>query len=172
AAVALLFEARSPATFVLAGVAAGLGIGAKVTLLAPVAVVTAGLAIVAARRRRPASFLQWAVPLVVSGAFWYVRNLVVAGNPVPGLVWTGGLLRVVAVAGVVGFLVWAATPASAGGLPGQPGTFWVNLRWLIPALALAVSVLPQAGPLAARRWRPAVFAVIAVAFVVTIAVPS
>src|SRR5205085_3157635 len=37
AAVALLFEARSPATFVLAGVAAGLGIGAKVTLLAPVA---------------------------------------------------------------------------------------------------------------------------------------
>ena len=42
------------------------------------------------RHRRTA--LAWLVPLLVIGAFWYVRNLVHIGNPVPALhVAVGGL---------------------------------------------------------------------------------
>jgi hypothetical protein len=67
----------------VAGVAVGLALGTKLTVLAPVAVVTVGVVVLALRRRRPATAIAWCVALVGAGGYWLVRNWVVAGNPVP-----------------------------------------------------------------------------------------
>lgn len=86
AAVALLMnglDARAP--LVLAGVAAGLAVGVKLTVLAPVAALTVGVVAIAPRGRRLSVAGLWFGPLLLAGGFWYARNLVVVGNPLP---WT------------------------------------------------------------------------------------
>jgi hypothetical protein len=84
AGMALLFESRlRPWPTAVAGVAVGLALGTKLTVLAPVAVVTVGVVVLALRRRRPATAIAWCVALVGAGGYWLVRNWVVAGNPVP-----------------------------------------------------------------------------------------
>jgi hypothetical protein len=86
AAIALLFEGEmSPAPTALAGIAAGLALGIKLTVLAPLVIVTIGVVIVAVRARRVRSALLWIGGLVVFGGYWLVRNWVIFGNPVP---WT------------------------------------------------------------------------------------
>ncbi len=66
-----------------AGLAVGLAAGTKVTVLAMAAALTlAVLALAPAGRRRMAA-VWWFVPALIGGGFWYVRNLVVAGNPLP-----------------------------------------------------------------------------------------
>jgi hypothetical protein len=72
-----------PGPLAIAALAAGLAIGAKVTMLAPVAVLTVGLAIASGRRRAVRQTAIWTVGVAVSGGFWYLRNLVEAGNPLP-----------------------------------------------------------------------------------------
>jgi hypothetical protein len=67
-------------------------VGTKLTAFVPVAVLTIGVAAFAARRRRRSTLMAWLGPVVVMGSFWYVRNLVHIGNPVPALhVALGGL---------------------------------------------------------------------------------
>jgi hypothetical protein len=92
ACVALLFAAEDrPGVIAVAAVAAALAVGTKLTALVPVLVLTIGVLIVAVRRQR-AMAVAWAVPLAVLGSFWFVRNLVHVGNPVPALhVSLGGL---------------------------------------------------------------------------------
>jgi len=66
-----------------AGLAAGLAAGTKLTALALVASLTvAAIALAPAGRRRAAAG-WWAVPMLLGGAYWYVRNLFAAGNPIP-----------------------------------------------------------------------------------------
>jgi hypothetical protein len=79
AAVALLMNG----SLVLAAVAAGLAIGVKLTVLAAVLAVTVGVIAIAPRARRLATARAWLVPLVLAGGFWYVRNLIAVGNPLP-----------------------------------------------------------------------------------------
>lgn len=87
AAAALLDEP------VLAGAAAGLAVSVKLTLLAPVA------ALLVFRGRRP-----MVLPLVLTGGFWYARNLIAVGNPLP---WFGPLPRPVPpLQQHTGFTVW------------------------------------------------------------------
>lgn len=71
------------ASLALAGLAAGLAIGTKLSLLAPVGALTLGLAFVA-RRRLPATAI-WVAGLLAGGGFWFVRNLIAVGNPLPWL---------------------------------------------------------------------------------------
>jgi len=66
-----------------AGLAAGLAAGTRVTGLAMAAALTVAVVVLAPRGRRPASFGWWTLPALAGGAFWYLRNLVVAGNPLP-----------------------------------------------------------------------------------------
>jgi hypothetical protein len=66
-----------------AGLAAGLAAGTKVTVLVPVAALTAGAVALAPAGRRAAAAAWWGVPLLTGSAFWYVRNLIAAGNPIP-----------------------------------------------------------------------------------------
>ena len=69
----------------LAATAAGLAAGSKVTVL-PILVVlaVAGVWVAPAGRRRLAA-LGWTIGYLVGGGYWYLRNLVLAGNPLPTL---------------------------------------------------------------------------------------
>jgi hypothetical protein len=78
-----------PVPIALAGLAAGLAIGTKLSLLAPVGALTIAV-VVAAKRRSPASAI-WAGGLLAGGGFWFVRNLIAVGNPLPWLSALGPL---------------------------------------------------------------------------------
>jgi hypothetical protein len=66
-----------------AGLAAGLAAGTRVTALAMAAALTVAVVVLAPRGRRLAATGWWTLPALAGGAFWYLRNLVVAGNPIP-----------------------------------------------------------------------------------------
>jgi hypothetical protein len=84
AAVALLLEVWfAPVPTTLAGVAVGLALGSKLTLIVPVLVLTLGIVIVAVRAQRIASAIGYCVAVAIFGSYWYVRNWAVAGNPLP-----------------------------------------------------------------------------------------
>jgi hypothetical protein len=67
----------------VAGAAAGMALGSKLSILAPLAVITVGLPVVAARGRRLRTFVTWCLSMGVTGSFWYIRNWVRTGNPLP-----------------------------------------------------------------------------------------
>jgi hypothetical protein len=73
------------AAIVLAAVAAGLAAGVKLSLLAPVFALTVGVIAIAPRGRRGATAARWLIPLLIAGGYWYARNLIAIGNPLP---WT------------------------------------------------------------------------------------
>jgi hypothetical protein len=84
AALALLFEGKlAPVPTALAGVAAGMALGTKLTVAAPLAMLTLGVIVVAFRTRRRSAAIWWCLPLVLFGGYWFVRNWVIFGNPVP-----------------------------------------------------------------------------------------
>ncbi len=85
AAGLLMTDPGRPAALVLAAVAAGLAVGVKLTVLAPVLGLTIGVVAIAPRARRIATARLWLVPLILAGGFWYARNLIAVGNPLP---WT------------------------------------------------------------------------------------
>jgi hypothetical protein len=66
-----------------AGLAAGLAAGTRVTGLAMAGALTVAVVLLAPRARRWVAFWWWLLPALAGGAFWYLRNLVVAGNPIP-----------------------------------------------------------------------------------------
>jgi hypothetical protein len=75
--------AMAPWAVAAAGLAAGLAAGTRVTGLAMAAALTVAVVVLAPRGRRVAAFGWWFLPALAGGAFWYLRNLVVAGNPIP-----------------------------------------------------------------------------------------
>jgi hypothetical protein len=66
-----------------AGLAAGLGAGTRVTGLAMAGALTVAVVVLAPRGRRWAAAGWWFLPALAGGGFWYLRNLIVAGNPIP-----------------------------------------------------------------------------------------
>ncbi len=86
AAVALLAgDPVRPAALIVAAVAAGLAVGVKLTVVAPVLALTIGVIAIAPRGKRATTAGLWLGPLILAGGFWYARNLVAVGNPLP---WT------------------------------------------------------------------------------------
>ena len=72
-----------------AGLAVGLAAGTKFTVLAMAGGLSiAVIALVPAGRRRLAA-AWWFLPALAGGGFWYLRNLVVAGNPLPEIAHLG-----------------------------------------------------------------------------------
>jgi len=116
----------------LAGAAAGLAVSVKLTLIAPVA------ALLLFRGRR-----QMVLPLVLTGGFWYVRNLIAVGNPLP---WFGPLPRPAPpLQKNTGFTVWhylLHPHLFESGLRSGLGPWW-------PAVLAAVII----GPVACLRDR-------------------
>ncbi len=66
-----------------AGLGAGLAAGTRVTGLAMAGALTVAVVALAPQGRRWASAGWWIGAALAGGAFWYLRNLVVAGNPIP-----------------------------------------------------------------------------------------
>ena len=146
AAALLITEPERPAARALAAIAAGLAVGTKLTVLAPVLALTVGVVVIAPRgrrARRPRSC--GSAPLILAGGFWYARNLFAVGNPLP---WTslGGALSTPAPPlqqhtgySVAHYLTsthfWSAfaKPALAAGL----GRWW----WAVLAVAIIGPIL-------------------------------
>jgi hypothetical protein len=86
AAVAFLVPPdRGRGHTVIAGAAAGLALSIKLTMLTPAVMLTLGVIVLAARGHRRLVARDWLVPLFVIGSFWYLRNTLRAGNPLPTL---------------------------------------------------------------------------------------
>jgi hypothetical protein len=66
----------------VAGAAAGLAVGTKLTAIAPVLAVTVGFLILR-RNRRLRVVAVWAAGLAAGSGYWFVRNLVRTESPIP-----------------------------------------------------------------------------------------
>ncbi|HXS33408.1 MAG TPA: hypothetical protein VN758_06535 [Solirubrobacterales bacterium] len=66
-----------------AGLATGLAVGTKSTAVAMAAGLTLAVLVLAPAGRRWAAAGWWFVPALLGGGYWYLRNLIVAGNPLP-----------------------------------------------------------------------------------------
>ena len=90
ASIAILVEAWSQRregwdhwALAAAGLAAGLAAGTRVTGLAMAGALTVAVVVLAPAGRRWGAAGWWFGAALAGGAFWYLRNLVVAGNPIP-----------------------------------------------------------------------------------------
>jgi hypothetical protein len=202
----------------LGGLAAGLGIGTKITLLAALGVLTIGIAVLAGRRNWLHALGIWLGGMLITSGFWYGRNLVHAANPFPqlekigpidlpgpeqvdlyprephklseyyndpdvwrdvffpvlhdrlGPLWPGilafvafglvaaliwgrsGVMRVLAITGIVAGIAYVFTPLTASGALGDAGGFDANLRYVSPALVIAFVLVPLIPRLRHGPW--------------------
>ena len=81
--VAMLVDGRfRPPPLALAGMAAGLAVGSKLSVAAPVAALTVGVLVLGLRRHRRAA-AAWCLGLVGVVGGWFIRNWVLVGTPLP-----------------------------------------------------------------------------------------
>lgn len=78
-------ERRLPVgwSLAVAGLAVGLGVGTKLTVLAMAVALSVAVLALTPVGRRWAAAGWWFGPALLGGGYWYLRNLIVAGNPVP-----------------------------------------------------------------------------------------
>jgi hypothetical protein len=69
----------------IAGLAVGLAVGTKSTALAMAAALSLAVIVLAPVGRRWVAAAWWFLPALAGGGFWYLRNLIAAGNPLPQL---------------------------------------------------------------------------------------
>ncbi|HEX7059352.1 MAG TPA: hypothetical protein VF176_05820 [Solirubrobacterales bacterium] len=67
----------------VAGLAVGLAAGTKFTVMAMAAALSLTVIVLAPVGKRWAAAACWFLPALAGGGFWYLRNLVVVGNPLP-----------------------------------------------------------------------------------------
>ncbi|MEK6272833.1 MAG: hypothetical protein AABM42_09320 [Actinomycetota bacterium] len=233
-AAAVTGRAINPAALAVAGVAAGLAAGTKLSFLAPVAALTVAVIVIAARTTRLRAAALWGIPMLAAGGYWYVRNLIAVGNPIPyigslgpisipapvrdfqlrpdfavvhywndtevwrnwfgpGLddsfgtlwpltmavmiavavlaIWRGSepILRALGAFVIVTAIAYVFTPLTAAGEEGQPISFVWNVRYLAPAVAVGLAILPCLPALRATpRRRAAVVGVLTVLLAFTV----
>ena len=86
ASVALLLNSKGRrAVIAVAAVAAGLALGTKLTMPVPVLALTVGVIAIGAAGSRRTTALVWLPFVLVSGSYWYLRNLFAVGSPIPAL---------------------------------------------------------------------------------------
>jgi len=73
----------STGALAVVGLAAGLAAGTKLNFLLPCAVLVVGLAVVAPRGGRRRALAVAGVAALAGGGYWYLRNLLHTGNPLP-----------------------------------------------------------------------------------------
>src|SRR5262249_2281545 len=112
----------------VAALAAGLAVGTKITLLAPIFVLTLGLPALLERKRRLRGGATWLAGLLVGGGYWYLRNTLHAANPLPWL--TAGPLP-----GPDQLSLYPRPPHSLAEYLGTP-SIWGD--WLTPMLENAI----------------------------------
>lgn len=73
---------------IMAGIAAGLAISIKVSMLAPVGVILVGMILISGRGRRVITAVWLGGSMLIVGGYWYVRAMFyTGGNPVPAIGW-------------------------------------------------------------------------------------
>jgi hypothetical protein len=223
------------APLAIAGLGAGLAAGMKLSFLAPVAALTVGVVLIAPRAARLRTAAVWALPMIAAGGYWYARNLVAVGNPIPYIrslgpielpapvrdfalrpdhavvhywndpdVWrtwffpglhdSFGTLWPLTVAGMIAVAIYALwrggepvirtlgalvlvtavayvfTPLTAAGEEGEPISFVWNVRYLAPAVAVGLAILPCLPAVRATpRRRAATLIALAVVLAFTVA---
>jgi hypothetical protein len=155
-AIALNGE-RDRRAALIAGLAAGLAAGTKLNFLLPAVVLVVGLAFVAPRGEKGRALMAGSLAALAGGGYWYLRNLVHSGNPLPWIHHLGPIdlpAPEQALGGreahsVLGYLtdgsVW-----SDWFLPGLHDGLW--LLWPLILLAASTGLaLAAAAPLLRRR---------------------
>ena len=69
--------------YLVVGLAAGLAAGTKLNFLLPAAILVLGLASAAPRGGRARALVAGSLAALAGGGYWYLRNLVHSGNPLP-----------------------------------------------------------------------------------------
>jgi hypothetical protein len=69
--------------YLVVGLAAGLAAGTKLNFLLPAAVLVVGLGAIAPRGARGRALAATTLAALAGGGYWYLRNLVHTGNPLP-----------------------------------------------------------------------------------------
>ncbi len=145
--------------YLVVGLAAGLAAGTKLNFLLPAAVLVIGLALVAPRGGRGRASGAAALAALAGGGYWYLRNLVHSGNPLPWIHHLGPIdlpAPEQALGGreahsVLGYLgdgnVW-----SDWFLPGLHSGLW--FLWPLLALAAVVGLVLRRRPGAGRFCVP------------------
>ena len=190
--------------------------------------------VIASRTTRLRAAALWGIPMVAAGGYWYARNLIAVGNPIPyvgsigpislpapvrdfhlrpdfavahywhdtgvwrhwfapGLhesfgtlwpltlagmlavavfaIWRGRepILRVLGAFVIVTAVAYVLTPLTAAGEQGQPISFVWNVRYLAPAVAVGLAILPCLPALRATpRHRAAILAALTVLLAFTV----
>jgi hypothetical protein len=116
----------SAGALIVAGLAAGLAAGTKLNFLLPAGVLVVGLVAIAPRGTRGRALAASGLAALAGGGYWYLRNLVHTGNPLP---WVDHL----------GPISLPAPEQALGGREAHSvlgyltdGTVWSN--WLLPGL--------------------------------------
>ncbi|HET9163654.1 MAG TPA: hypothetical protein VFN89_09475 [Solirubrobacterales bacterium] len=124
---------RSVSAFAVVGLAAGLAAGTKLNLLLPAAVLVVGLPLLAPAGQRLRALIAGALAALAGGGYWYLRNLIHAGNPLP---WFDHL----------GPISLPAPEQALGGREGHTvagyltdGSVWSE--WFLPGLHGALTIL-------------------------------
>jgi hypothetical protein len=225
-------SASGPGAVAVIGLALGFALGVKFTFVVPVLILGVGVTVSASARQR----VVLVATVLLTGGFWYARNLVAIGNPlgarlsvgpivlpgptsplsvplqqtvlsqlrhtslwgsrfIPGLTHMFGVLwpvlalgtaaaltvaiarrkertertstiaiRVLAIAAAAAALTYIVLPTGAAGIGTYTILFEVNLRYVVPALALAALIIPvlPASPRAAQWCAAAMLVVLAV----------
>ncbi|HET7053113.1 MAG TPA: hypothetical protein VFI09_04255 [Solirubrobacterales bacterium] len=140
AAVAVALNAVSgrrgepqPGALVVTGLAAGMAAGTKLNFLLPAAVLVLGLPLLAPAGQRLRALIVGALAALAGGGYWYLRNLIHAGNPLP---WFDHL----------GPISLSAPEQALGGREGHTvagyltdGSVWSE--WFLPGLHGALTIL-------------------------------
>jgi hypothetical protein len=118
---------------VVVGLAAGMAAGTKLNFLLPAAVLVVGIALVAPRGRRWPALAVGGLAALAGGGYWYLRNLVHTGNPLPWVKHLGPI----------------TLPAPAQALGGREdhsvlgyltnGSVWSD--WFLPGLHQGLTIL-------------------------------
>jgi hypothetical protein len=171
-AIALVLHARwRPAGLALGGIAAGLAIGVKLSAIPAVVFLAVAVLVIAPAGARRRLALPWLGSLVGAGAFWYVRNLVLIGNPVPTVAAKLGpiSLPTVRVSGETGSIFEHVGDPGAWSTRFRPGLqlAFGDAWWLVPILvAVAIVLILCLGRDLTARALAAVSAVSLVAYAV------
>jgi hypothetical protein len=94
-------DRRSMGPDLVAALAAGLATGAKFTLLPPAGALCLGLIATAPAGHRLRRTVGVLGASLVSGGYWYVRNLVLVGNPLPSIAIGAGPVKLHQIKGVL-----------------------------------------------------------------------
>jgi hypothetical protein len=105
--------------------AAGLAIGVKDTFVFPVAALTVGVIALLPKGQRIRQGVVWCLVVAVAGGFWYGRNLIYAGNPVPNIRLGVGSIQLPSSPATVGTTISVCRRLSA-----QLGWRWWSLQLL------------------------------------------